>query len=65
MDKNSRLYSAEGTTRYGSNTRRAFQTTMGTFHKQSNVNTQQINLPEIHVGSGVLTQPENLDLNSP
>jgi hypothetical protein len=65
MDKNSRLYSAEGTHRYGSTTRRAFQTTMGTFQNRGGPNAA-VNLPDIHVGSGVLMPPENLvDLNSP
>lgn len=66
MDKNSRLYSAETTHRYKSNSRRfsqskaAYQTTMTSMQTK----TGTVNLPEIHVGSGVL-MAENLDLTSP
>lgn len=35
---------------------------MGNFAKP---NQGPVNLPDIHVGSGVLMPPENLDLNSP
>lgn len=66
MDKNSRLYSAETTHRYKSNSRRlsqskaAYQTTMSSMQNKNG----PVALPDIHVGSGVL-MAENLDLNSP